>query len=74
MKRFEKFESKIWTTPPTPEELAELLRDSTDEEVAEINTQMKAERDKLSPQQQEELKAMADMFDRWESETGNEED
>lgn len=74
MKRLEKFEGKVWTTSPTPEELEELTRDYTDEELAEINAQMKAERDKLSPRQKEELKAMADMFDRWESESGNEDD
>lgn len=74
MKRFEKFEGKVWTTPPTAEELAELLRDYTDEELAEINAKMKEVREKLSPQQRAELGAMSDMYDRWESETGNEDE
>lgn len=74
MKRLEKFEGKVWTTPPTPEELEELTRDYTEEELAEINAQMKAEGGKLSPQQRADLNVMADMFERWESETGNDDE
>lgn len=66
--RGEQYKGKVWTTPPTAEELAELTRDYTDDELVEINAQISAERAKLSIEQRKAIKDNAQYYERIEGE------
>lgn len=66
--RGDQYKGKVWTTPPTPEELEELTRDYTDDELAEINATIRAEKAKLSPEQRKAIKDNAQYYERIEGE------
>lgn len=66
--RGDQYKGKVWTSPPTPEEIEELTRDYTDSEIDEINAQIRTERAKLSPEQRKAIKDNAQYYERIEGE------